>query len=52
MLHPCGHAGCKTLTMGELCAAHEPPVTKTFLRGRPYPPLPRTVVRDGVRAAA
>lgn len=32
----CGYPGCSTLTMGVLCVAHEPPVTKTFPRGRPY----------------
>jgi hypothetical protein len=41
MLHPCSHAGCVTLTLGELCLEHEPPVRKTFARGRPYPPRPR-----------
>jgi hypothetical protein len=38
MLHPCSHDGCCTLTLGELCVAHEPPVLRTFHRGRPFPP--------------
>ena len=28
--------GCSTLTMGGTCVEHDPPVTVTFTRGRPY----------------
>jgi hypothetical protein len=38
LLGECSHPGCRTLTMGELCVAHEEPMTRTFVRGRPWPP--------------
>ncbi|HEY7396927.1 MAG TPA: hypothetical protein VH538_01380 [Gaiellaceae bacterium] len=36
LLRTCAHPGCSTLTMGELCLAHELPVLRTFSRGRPF----------------
>jgi hypothetical protein len=36
MLSVCPEPGCTTLTMGGTCVAHDPPVTVTFTRGRPY----------------
>jgi hypothetical protein len=36
MLRVCPAPGCSTLTMGGTCVAHDPPVTTTFPRGRPY----------------
>jgi hypothetical protein len=45
MLRECSQDGCCTLTMGELCVEHEPPIRKTFVRGRPYPPRPRSEAR-------
>ena len=37
MLKVCGAPGCETLTFGELCLVHEPPVEpRYFPRGRPY----------------
>ena len=36
MLSVCPEPGCPTLTMGGTCVEHDPPVTVTFARGRPY----------------
>lgn len=36
MLSVCPEPGCTTLTMGGTCVAHDPPMTVTFARGRPY----------------
>jgi hypothetical protein len=36
MLVVCSAPGCTTLTMGGTCVAHDPPVTVTYARGRPY----------------
>ena len=36
MLSFCTAPGCTTLTMGGTCVSHDPPVTVTFERGRPY----------------
>lgn len=37
MLVVCSIPGCTTLTMGGgTCVAHDPPVTVTYERGRPY----------------
>jgi hypothetical protein len=36
MLAVCSAPGCTTLTMGGTCVAHDPPVTVTYTRGRPY----------------
>jgi hypothetical protein len=36
MLAVCTSPGCTTLTMGGTCVMHDPPVTATFERGRPY----------------
>ena len=36
MLSVCPVPGCTTLTMGGTCVAHDPPVTMTFVRGRPF----------------
>jgi hypothetical protein len=36
MLAVCPVPGCTTVTMGGTCVAHDPPVTVTFERGRPY----------------
>ena len=36
MLSVCTEPGCPTLTMGGTCVEHDPPVTVTFARGRPY----------------
>ena len=36
MLSVCPEPGCTALTMGGTCVAHDPPVTVTFVRGRPY----------------
>ena len=36
MLSVCPEPGCSTLTMGGTCVEHDPPVTVTFTRGRPY----------------
>jgi hypothetical protein len=32
----CTAPGCETLTMGPLCVEHDLPVTRTFVRGRPF----------------
>lgn len=32
----CTAPGCTTLTMGSLCMEHDVPVTRDFVRGRPY----------------
>jgi len=38
MLHECRRVGCTTLTVGEVCAAHEAPVVRRrWPRGRPFP---------------
>jgi hypothetical protein len=36
MLRTCDLQGCDTLTLGSLCAQHEPPVRGSFGRGRPF----------------
>ena len=36
MLHACVHPGCGLLTFGRLCVRHDTPVTRTFVRGRPF----------------
>ena len=36
MLSVCPEPGCTTLTMGGTCVAHDPPMTVTFERGRPF----------------
>ena len=36
MLRECAHPACRTWTMGELCIAHEQPVTRVFQHGRVY----------------
>ena len=36
MLSVCPVPGCTALTMGGTCVEHDPPVTLTFTRGRPY----------------
>ena len=36
MLDVCPVLGCSTITMGGTCVEHDPPVTVTFTRGRPY----------------
>jgi hypothetical protein len=36
MLSVCPAPGCNALTMGGTCVEHDPPVTVTFVRGRPY----------------
>jgi hypothetical protein len=36
MLSVCPVPGCTALTMGGTCVAHDPPVTMTFVRGRPF----------------
>ena len=36
MLSVCPEPGCTTVTMGGTCVEHDPPVTVTFTRGRPY----------------
>jgi len=33
---PCTAPGCVTLTMGPLCVEHDVPVTRVFVRGRPF----------------
>ena len=32
----CTVAGCAVLTIGSCCVRHEVPVTRTFVRGRPF----------------
>jgi hypothetical protein len=34
----CTAPGCETLTMGPLCVEHDAPVTRVFVRGRPWKP--------------
>jgi hypothetical protein len=44
MLVVCSAPGCTTLTMGGgTCVAHDPPVTVSYARGRPYVPKSATV---------
>ena len=45
MLVVCSAPGCTTLTMGGTCVAHDPPVTATFSRGRPYVPKTAAAVQ-------
>lgn len=33
----CTAPGCDTLTIGPLCAVHDLPVERVFVRGRPFP---------------
>jgi hypothetical protein len=54
MLHACSRADCFTLTLGEFCLEHETPVSKSFVRGRPFPPrtrAKRVVARETAKAA-
>ena len=54
MLHACSWTDCCTLTLGEYCLEHETPVSKSFVRGRPYPPrsrVKRVVARETAKAA-
>jgi hypothetical protein len=32
----CTAPGCETLTIGRLCVEHDLPVTRDFVRGRPF----------------
>jgi hypothetical protein len=32
----CTAPGCATLTVGPLCVEHDAPVTRVFIRGRPF----------------
>ena len=49
MLVVCSVPGCATLTMGGgTCVAHDPPVTVTYARGRPY--VPKTTSQLGTVA--
>ena len=36
MVTRCTVPGCETLTMGPLCVEHDLPVTRVFIRGRPF----------------
>jgi hypothetical protein len=45
MLVVCSAPGCTTLTMGGTCVAHDPPVTVTYARGRPYVPKTAATVQ-------
>jgi hypothetical protein len=45
MLAVCSAPGCTTLTMGGTCVAHDPPVTVTYTRGRPYVPKAAPAVK-------
>ena len=40
MLSMCPAPECTALTMGGTCVAHDPPVTTTFQRGRPFVSVP------------
>ena len=51
MLVVCSAPGCTTLTMGGTCVAHDPPVTMTYARGRPYVPKTAATVRPSRLAA-
>lgn len=52
MLRPCAHPACGLLSFGVLCVRHDEPVTRTFVRGRPFvaPPTATDVAEcyDGV----
>jgi hypothetical protein len=39
----CTVPGCETLTMGPLCVEHDLPVTRVFVRGRPFEDRPAPV---------
>jgi hypothetical protein len=36
MVTQCTAPGCETLTIGPLCVDHDLPVTRDFVRGRPF----------------
>ena len=36
LLSLCPMPGCRTMTMGGTCVAHDPLVKKVFARGRPF----------------
>jgi hypothetical protein len=49
----CTTPGCETLTMGPLCIEHDLPVTKVFVRGRPWAPATNgAVVTSALQQAA
>lgn len=36
IVSPCRAHGCNALTIGSYCVEHDLPVTRVFLRGRPF----------------
>lgn len=44
MVTQCTALGCQTLTMGPLCVEHDAPVTRVFVRGRPFTRKPAAFV--------
>ena len=49
IVQACAEPGCETLVMGGYCLEHETPVTRVFVRGRPF--VPADVTAHVARAA-
>ena len=53
IVSPCRADGCSALTIGSYCVDHDLPVTRVFVRGRPFVATPtRRVVAERVIAPA
>jgi hypothetical protein len=48
----CRADGCTSLTIGSYCVAHDLPVTRVFVCGRPFVPAPVRRLPDRAAAAA
>ena len=48
----CRAAGCNSLTIGSYCVAHDLPVTRVFVRGRPFVATPARRIPERAVAAA
>jgi len=48
----CRADGCNALTIGSYCVEHDVPVTRVFIRGRPYKGTAARGVRDRLVAVS
>jgi hypothetical protein len=49
----CRAEGCNALTIGSYCVEHDSPVTRIFVRGRPFVPRPaRWLPERGAEASS
>jgi hypothetical protein len=52
IISQCRAEGCKALTIGAYCVEHDLPVTRVFVRGRPFATSPTRSVSEGVKRIA